>query len=281
MRRHATERGEDGEVADDEEHALYAMRPDEFVKARNDLARSMRKEGRRDDAARVAKLRRPSVAAWALNQVAREEPKLVDGLLDAGARLRKAMERAVKGDATDVRPAQAAERAAADAVTSAARRRLDKTERQGTGVVAQRITNTLRAAVIDDTLAQQLRDGILDIDVESSGFGFGDLGLGATAQDEEQDEAPTPKAARPAVTKSPKPKTDAAERKAEEAARRAALREEATRRTALRAEAKRLKGEADRLEQDARRAQQAADKARTAADRARARADAVAAEASE
>jgi len=224
------DRGEDSAMIDDEERALYSVRPEEFVQARNDLARAWRKVGRREDATRVAKLRRPSPTAWLLNQVAREEPALLEELLVAGARLREAMQRAVQGDASDVRPAQAAERKAADAVTTSARRRLDQQPR-GTDLVAQRITNMLRAAVLDDTLAQQLRDGMLDIDVESSGFGLGELTADpppAASETRSRRPAPKPRAeAKGREAKDRDAKAEAAakaeaERRAAEAARRAA-----------------------------------------------------------
>ena len=56
--------------------ALYAVRPEEFVAARAALVKELKADGQKAEAAQVAKRRRPSVVAWALNQVAREQPKL-------------------------------------------------------------------------------------------------------------------------------------------------------------------------------------------------------------
>src|SRR5689334_11215059 len=130
--------------ADPDVAALYGLDPAEFVAARNDLVRRLRSAGRNDDATRVAKLRRPVPAAWALNQVAREQPEVIAAALAEGARLRQALDRAVGGNAGDVRAAQAAERDAVAAAVGAARSRL---EAAGHADVTPRVANTLRAAV--------------------------------------------------------------------------------------------------------------------------------------
>ena len=84
------------------------------------LVKELKADGRKDDAAAVAKLRRPSVAAWALNQVAREQPDLVEAAIDAGEQLRAASDAAVAGRPGELRAATAAERTAANAVVKAA-----------------------------------------------------------------------------------------------------------------------------------------------------------------
>ena len=48
---------------------LYGLPFDEFVPARNALTRELRKAGKRDEAAEVSALRKPSVAAWAVDQL--------------------------------------------------------------------------------------------------------------------------------------------------------------------------------------------------------------------
>jgi len=272
VRPDAVDRGEDRAMVDEEERALYSVRPEDFVEARNALARSWRKAGRRDDAARVAKLRRPSPTAWSLNQVARNEPTLVEALLDAGARLRVAMQRAVQGDAGDVRSAQAVERAAVETITTAARQYLGQPPRSA-DVVGQRIANMLRAAVLDDKIAQQLRDGMLDIDVESSGFGLGDL---------TDDEVPPPppthraRAVRSRPARSGDATTNAAAKAEADAAAATAAKAESERRAAaavLAAEAERLGAVADDAESEVEamvaQITQLQDRLRTAKDEAR------------
>lgn len=65
---------------------LYGAPLADFVAERKRLAGEL--EG--DDAKAFAKLRKPSTAAWVLNQLARRERRDVDLLLDAGHRLRQA-----------------------------------------------------------------------------------------------------------------------------------------------------------------------------------------------
>ncbi|HUP72022.1 MAG TPA: hypothetical protein VM282_03145 [Acidimicrobiales bacterium] len=275
-------------LLDDELQTLYALRPDDFVRARNELARALRKEGRRDDADVAAKLRRPSVTAAALNHVAREEPELVEALLREEGHLRDAMQRAVQGNADDVRPARAAERRAAAAVVTAARRRLEQLGQHDTDAAAQRISNTLRAAALDDSLSQRLRRGMLDTDVMASGFGFGgivfDVGIRAPA--------PRKKAARGVERDAAAPPDSRAQQR-EAAARRAPAQTEAKHLAAAAAKLATVADKAQRqleelreqatliqervrsAERDARRTRQAADKGAADAARARERADSL------
>ena len=49
---------------------LYGLPLAEFTKERDALARRLRADNRRDDAATVAELRKPVLAAWVVNQLA-------------------------------------------------------------------------------------------------------------------------------------------------------------------------------------------------------------------
>ena len=92
---------------------LYALDPGEFVAARNELARRLRKEGQKQLAGEVAKLRRPSPAAWAVNQLARRHGDELERLVRAGEELRAAQERALAGGApAELRQATRARREA-------------------------------------------------------------------------------------------------------------------------------------------------------------------------
>jgi hypothetical protein len=72
---------------------LYGVPLDEFVAERSRLAKAL--DG--DDAKAVAKLRKPTAAAWILNQLARQSRRDVDLLLDAGHRLREAQAGVLRG----------------------------------------------------------------------------------------------------------------------------------------------------------------------------------------
>ena len=62
---------------------LYGTYPAEFVTARKRLAATLRAGGDKAGAKVLQAARRPSTSAWALNQLARREPALVERLLDA------------------------------------------------------------------------------------------------------------------------------------------------------------------------------------------------------
>jgi len=67
---------------------LYGLPLDRFVAERTALARELRGAGRREEAGEVAALRKPSVAAWAVNQLVRTQGRAVDELFEAVDALR-------------------------------------------------------------------------------------------------------------------------------------------------------------------------------------------------
>lgn len=69
---------------------LYAVAPADFVARRTALVKGARAAGDRDAAAQIGALRKPSVSAWALNQVVRSGDDVVDRLRELGVRLRHA-----------------------------------------------------------------------------------------------------------------------------------------------------------------------------------------------
>jgi hypothetical protein len=76
---------------------LYSADPDEFTARRNDLAKQLRADGRRAASEQVKELRKPSLAAWAVNQLARKNRREIDLLLDAGHRARDAQRGVLAG----------------------------------------------------------------------------------------------------------------------------------------------------------------------------------------
>jgi hypothetical protein len=96
----------------DEIDELFALPLDEFTAARNALAKRLKQDGDAEAAEAVRTLSKPSVAAWAVNQLARRDPETVRSLLNVAARLRSAQERSLKGEraADELRAAQAEER---------------------------------------------------------------------------------------------------------------------------------------------------------------------------
>lgn len=170
---------------------LYGIEPRAFTAARNALVKKLRAAGHKEEAARVGRLRRPPATAWALNMVARNQPALISEVLDRGGDLRVAMEKAVGGDASDLHSAQAAERRAVEAATSTAISYLKDSGNAGNEAARQRMAATLRAAVVDDSVADLLREGVLDSDHDQPGFGLENFQAPAEKTGEPADEDST------------------------------------------------------------------------------------------
>jgi hypothetical protein len=137
--------------------ALYGLPLDEFTKARNDLARRLRAEKRRDDASAVAALRKPSAAAWVVNQLVRERRDEVEALLAAAKGIREGAE---DGDARF--------REAVDRLARSARAVVAASGRSGSDQVVQDAVTTLRALAA--TEPEALETGQLTEGREASGF---------------------------------------------------------------------------------------------------------------
>ncbi|MGN9840522.1 hypothetical protein ACTMTI_20585 [Nonomuraea sp. H19] len=146
------------EVAD----RLYALPPPEFTAAREAEARAAKDAGDAGLSRDIAKLRKPTVSAWAVNRIAREHPEELAELLDVGERLRAAWQ---EQDA--------------DALAELTQRRgvvtgkLGRLIRQVAGLspaAAAEVDQTLDAAVVDADAAAQVRQGHLVKPLSYSGF---------------------------------------------------------------------------------------------------------------
>ena len=74
---------------DDDIDDLFKLPVAEFTNARNALAARLKKEGRTNDAERVKLLGKPSVSAWAVNQLYWEHRDAFDQLVATGKRFRQ------------------------------------------------------------------------------------------------------------------------------------------------------------------------------------------------
>jgi hypothetical protein len=259
---------------------LFGLPPEEFVAARDELARRLRREGDPEAAGRVKALRRPPLSAWAVNQLARSRQQALEGLLAAGERLRAAHQAALAGgDAAELRAATRAEREAVAGLVSAALDRLREAGHPTTETTRDRIAATLHAAAASPEAADLVRHGRLTADLDPSGFGAAPGGPAAVAG------RPAAASGRPATgpevdgDRATAAEDDAAARRARRAAAVAA-RDDARRRARLAADqavlatrqAERLGRLADQAEREARRARSTAAAAIEAASTARERA---------
>jgi hypothetical protein len=146
---------------------LYGLDPGEFVAARSAAEKRARTGGDRELAARLKALPKPTAAAWVANQLVRQHPKEIAGLRELGAGLREAtatLEREQLKSLSQqqnrviaalVAQGRALAKAAGHAMSDATERGLD---------------STLRAALADEELADQLAAGQLSVALEHVGF---------------------------------------------------------------------------------------------------------------
>jgi hypothetical protein len=175
---------------------LYGLPPEEFTSARNELARELKRGGKKEAAAEVAALRKPTRSVWAVNQIARRMPQETKALVKAGDELRKAQRAAVSGRGPEsLREAQRAHRRHLDELGSFARDELELPP-----AIAHQAAQTLRAASIDKEASKSLLKGMLADDVEQAGFGPM-LGVVPAGR-------PRPKPKAKPQAKPPKPKPD-------------------------------------------------------------------------
>jgi hypothetical protein len=144
---------------------LYAAPLDEWVAARDALARELRDEGKRDEADEIKKLRKPPAPVWAANQLARRRPRCVRRLIEAAGGLRTAQ----ASRREDFAAARAEERDALEAAVAEGRSILSEAGAESEPMAA-RLERTLRSAAANEQTAKVLEAGRLDEELEASGF---------------------------------------------------------------------------------------------------------------
>lgn len=151
---------------------LYALPPAGFVERRTELVAAARAGNNRALAHAIAKLRRPTQVAWLVNTWSRRHAADLTTLADLAAELNAAQRR---GDASGLR-ALAARR---QTIIDDALRGIDAIGGEEGIALSQNavrdIVSTLRAALADDTVLDEVRRGRLAAAAEYSGFGPGAL----------------------------------------------------------------------------------------------------------
>lgn len=158
---------------------LYSLPREEFTAARNTAVKRAREQGNRELAEQIGALRRPSTAAWVVNQLVRAQPDEVHALVELGDGLREAQRR-LQGEELRrlsqqrrelvhalVQQAQALARAAGHSVSEA---------------VARELGDTFTAAVNSSAAAQALAGGRLTSALDPA-EGTAELFAGAGALD--------------------------------------------------------------------------------------------------
>lgn len=148
---------------------LYELPPGEFTSARDEAVKRLRGEGQGELADQVKQLRKPTVALWLVNRLARERGLDVQRLLKAGEALAKSQSAAASGSAPETfAEARREEQHALERLAEAAR---ELAERESVGAPAvERAIQTLRAASLTAEGRELLKKGRLTEELEPPGF---------------------------------------------------------------------------------------------------------------
>ena len=145
---------------------LYGLPLGEFTAARDARAKELRAADR-ELSAQVKALRKPSVAAWAVNLLVRREPEQVDQVLSVGAALREA---AASLDGGQLRELTKQRRQLTAALTVTARGHARDHGQKVSDSVAEDVESTLTAAMVDAGAAAAVRSGLLVRSLAASGL---------------------------------------------------------------------------------------------------------------
>lgn len=147
---------------------LYGVAPADFVATRGRLVGQAQAADDPELAAELKGLRKPTVVAWLLNRVAREEPDVVATLLDLGERMRAAQ---AKGDGAALAAARPERHEAIDGLVAAARGVAEATGTSFGAAAQDGVSATAVAVLADPASGQALASGRLLRPLAYAGFG--------------------------------------------------------------------------------------------------------------
>jgi septal ring factor EnvC (AmiA/AmiB activator) len=153
------------EIAD----RLYGEPLADFTPARDAAAKEAANGDGADKelAARVKALKKPSIAAWALNVLVRRESEQIDQVLALGESLRAAAE-SMSGE--DLRALTKQRRQLTNALAGTARDLAREQDVRLTSAVVDQVEGMLTAAMLDPTSAQVVRSGLVVTAFTSTGI---------------------------------------------------------------------------------------------------------------
>ncbi|MFD9100166.1 hypothetical protein ACFVZN_03720 [Streptomyces virginiae] len=138
---------------------LYGLRPEEFTAARDAHAAAARKAGQRAEAKRIAALRRPTLAVWAANRLARADADQAQHLLELGRGLREA-HRTLSGE--DLRKLSHQQHVVVAAMAGEARRLAGEEGQDLSAGVQREVEQILRSVLADPEAANTWARGVLE-----------------------------------------------------------------------------------------------------------------------
>lgn len=256
---------------DTEIQRLYGAPFNEFIAARNALAKQLRQAGDREHADEVASLPKPTVSAWAVNHLFTVESARMDKLLAAGEDARKALKKIFSGgDPGALRDAIQDARDLANELRDRAVAAVAAESRRPGQAIIERIATNLQSLAFSPTAEPVVERGWLDVDLPPPGFEvLAGLQLAASSAKPQKEK---PAAKKPAPAKPPL--REAATTRGEERAKVRRDREEARAREhrerlkRVQAAREEAAGRADFLRRKVEQAERAAEEARERYDEA-------------
>ena len=155
---------------EDDVDALFKLPLAEFTGARNDLAARLKREGRADDSSFVKALAKPSISAWAVNQLHWMDREAFDRLLATSQRFRQSQTSQPAARMADLRESLDARREALSHLSDLATVLLREAGHNPTPDTIHRITTTLEALSAHATLSDGPTPGRLSEDVDPPSF---------------------------------------------------------------------------------------------------------------
>jgi hypothetical protein len=155
---------------EDDVDALFKLPLAEFTGARNDLAARLKRDGRADDSNLVKALAKPSISAWAVNQLHWNHREAFDRLLSTSQRFRQSQTSQPAARMADLRGSLDARREALSQLSDLATVLLREAGHNPTPDTIHRITTTLEALSAHATLSGGPTPGRLTQDVDPPSF---------------------------------------------------------------------------------------------------------------
>ncbi|WP_030842806.1 hypothetical protein [Streptomyces sp. NRRL F-4474] len=179
---------------------LYGLRPEEFTAARDAHAAAARKAGQRAEAKRIAALRRPTLAVWAANRLARADADQAQHLLEIGQGLREA-HRTLSGE--DLRKLSHHQHVVIAAMAGEARRLAGEAGQDLSPGAQHEVEQILRGVLADPDAAEAWARGVL-AKAPPRAVGFAEVAPEPGTAPRPQQHEPKP-ARKPKPTREPKP----------------------------------------------------------------------------
>ncbi|WP_433165511.1 hypothetical protein [Kribbella sp. CA-247076] len=151
--------------------ALYAAPAADFIATRNELAKQLKADGDQLGSTRLKAMRKPTVAAWVTNLVARQRPDDLDDLLALGDEFREAT---ADLDGERLRELTPKRHKLLDKLAKSAAELAAKEGQKVSADVAQKLRETLDAALVDPAAGDAVREGRLSSALRHVGFGVVD-----------------------------------------------------------------------------------------------------------